>query len=55
MAKLVEPRTQDPKDEGSNPVSSARKKCDFFRVKNVVLSLSPGIIVMVIAGLKAIN
>ena len=38
VAQLVERRTRDPKDRGSNPVSSTRKKCEFFRVKNVVLT-----------------
>ena len=36
VAQLVSRRTQDPNDEGSNPVRSTRKVCEFFRVKNVV-------------------
>ena len=36
VAQLVECRTQDPKEEGSNPVRSTRKICEFFRVKNVL-------------------
>ena len=38
MAQLVEHRTRDPKDEGSNPVRSTRKMRVFFRVKNDVLT-----------------
>ena len=38
VAQLVERRTQDPKDRGSNPVRSTRVVCEFFRVKNVVLT-----------------
>ena len=38
VAQWVERRTRDPKDQGSNPVGSTRKNCEFFRVKNVVLT-----------------
>ena len=38
VAQLVERQAQDPKDRGSNPVRSTRKTCEFFRVKNVVLT-----------------
>ena len=41
VAQLVERRTRDPKDQGSNPVSSTRKNCvppPPPGVKNVVLT-----------------
>ena len=38
VAELVEHRTQNPKDEGSNPAQSARKMYEFFRVTNVLLT-----------------
>ena len=40
VAQLVECRTQDPKDPGSNPVTvrSTRNICEFFWVQNVVLT-----------------
>ena len=38
VAHLVERRTRDPKTRGSNPVRSTRTICEFFRVKNVVLT-----------------
>ena len=38
VAQLVERRTQDPKDRGSNHVRSTHKIVSFFRVKNVVLA-----------------
>ena len=38
VSQLVERRTQDPKEEGSIPVRSIRKTCEFFGVKNVVLT-----------------
>ena len=41
VAQLVERRTQAPKDRGSNPVKSTRRICEFFRVKNVVLTRPP--------------
>ena len=40
MAQLVERWTQDPKTGGSDPslARSIRKICEFFRVKNVVMT-----------------
>ena len=38
VAQLVERRTRDPKDRGSNPVRGTRKNCEFFRVRNIVLT-----------------
>ena len=37
VAQLVQRRTRDPKDWGSNPVRSTRNICQFFRVKTVQL------------------
>ena len=37
VAQLVERRTQDPEDRGSNPIKSTRKNCEFFRVKKLML------------------
>ena len=43
VAPLIERQTHDPKTPDSNPVCfrSTRKNCEFFRVKNVVLSGVP--------------
>ena len=38
VAQLVERWTRDPKTRGSNAVRSTRKNCEFFWVKNVVLT-----------------
>ena len=40
VAQLVEHRIRDPKNGGSNPICVMRltKICEFFRVKNVVLT-----------------
>ena len=37
-ARLIERRTQDSMTWGSNPIRRTRKTCQFFRVKNVVLT-----------------
>ena len=38
VSQLVECWTQDPKIRGLNPVRSTRIICEFFQVKNVVLT-----------------
>ena len=38
MAQLEERRTRDPKTQGSNAIRSTRTICEFFRVKNVMLT-----------------
>ena len=38
VAQLVERRTQDLKDRGSNPIRSTITICEFFSDKNVVLT-----------------
>ena len=38
VGHLVQRRTQDPKDQGSNPVRSTGKMCEFVQVKIVVLT-----------------
>ena len=52
VAQLVEHWTQDPKDEGSNPVRSTRTICEFFRDKQFVLTSLWAMVTMGTAPIK---